>query len=565
MLNEQMCQISKDEKRYECRDYVYIDDVKTSATKNDKGGFDFGLSGYWYTANYGAALTGYALYTYISALGYSVLMIDLPGFQFAENHMYRDDYSPTRRFIQMNCSVSKKYQTEVELLEINELCNDFILGSDQMWNWGKNHYRDEGAFYLLDYVSNEKRKIAYGTSFGVDKFEGSSEDKGIFGYLLNRFTEVSVREKEGAEIAKELFGVDAVVVVDPVFLLSKDDYIQHIRFCTIDKNKIPDKFIFLYLLQPTKEKLEYARKAARILNLNVIAVSDLDPSYVEYVGCVPWDMDYLQKIEVADWLHLMNEAEYVITDSYHGFCFSLILHKQFTALKPRGGLNRFYTVAEIAEISERICVNLDEDNCIKILNKTTDYRTIDRYLEKKINESKEWLRNVLKKSQRVQNRGDVYDVVRYMMLRKQEEDKKYQDKLKADIDLKLHNMKSQIIVNRYFIIKLFLEKMLIGKRVAIRCAGIHTRELLKVISDKSVVKCIWDKNVFDEMFCGYPCVWDIGDLERYEIDTILISSYQYRYEIKRELSGLSDKYAIIDLYEALEEEGIVFESEFYWF
>lgn len=527
--------------------------------------YDFGLSGYWYTANYGAALTGYALNAYIRELGYSVLMIDLPEFQFVGKNEYRDENSPTRRFIRKNCSVSKMYKTEMELNELNDLCHDFILGSDQMWNWRKNRYRDEGAFYLFDYVTRNKRIIAYSTSFGVDTFDGTNEDKRVFGYLLQRFFRVSVREKEGVEIARNLFGVDATVVVDPVFLLKKEDYITHIQYAKIDTLELPEKFIFLYLLQPTEDKLYYARRTAEQLGLNIVAVSDLDPDYIKYDGCVEWDMNYFDKIEVEDWLYLMNKAEYVVTDSYHGLCLSLIFHKHFTALNPRGGLSRFFTVADIDEIAERICIDINENKAYKLLTKQIDYKKIDEHLKAKIEASKAWFNNALIDSQRGYEDSDIYDIARFMMQLFQQDLESKVKLMEDTINTELHSIKKQVIMCRYHIVKLFLEKILRKRSVAIRCAGVHTKELLKLISNLEVVKCIWDKNVSDKEIYGYPCIKTEKSLKEYQIDTILISSYRYRHEIKNELKDISKEYEIIDLYEELENAGIVFESEFYWF
>lgn len=527
--------------------------------------YDLGITGNWYIADYGAALSGYALNTYIRSLGYTVLMIDIPEFQFVGRDSYRDDFSPARRFVRMNCSVSQRYQNETELIELNDLCKGFILGADQIWNPQKNQYKEEVAFYLFNYVSSTKKMIAYGTRFGANLLDGNNEDKGTFGYLLNRFSEVSVCEKEGVEAVKELFGVDAALVLEPVFLLGKDEYIKHIRFSTIDKNKIPDNFIFLYLLQPTKENIEYAKKVANVLGLKIVAVPNLDSSYVEYIGRTSQDMLYFEKVEVADWIYIINKAAYVITDCYYALCFSLIFHKQFFALSSGDEGSRILSMAEIEELSERIFVKLNENNCAEVLQRPIDYEFIDRYLERKIEESKKWLTHALQGIQSEKKRGDIYDIVRCMMLRKQEEEKVCLDRIKETFTLELRHMKKQIISNRYFIVKLFLEKILTGKKVAIRCAGVHTKELLKVITDKSVIKCIWDYKVSDEKFCEYPCISEKEDLKKYEIDTILISSYKYRHEIKSELFDLSNEYEVIDLYEALENEGITFDSEFYWF
>lgn len=94
----------------------------------------------------------------------------------------------------------------------------FITGSDQVWN---PHYNFIGTSDLLAFAKPEQR-ISYSASFGVDEIP--DEKKKEYTENLSQFMALSVREKRGAEIIKELTGKDAQVVLDPTMLLTSDQW-----------------------------------------------------------------------------------------------------------------------------------------------------------------------------------------------------------------------------------------------------------------------------------------------------------------------------------------------------
>ena len=77
---------------------------------------------------------------------------------------------------------------------------------------------DTNYFSTLDWVSDEKYKISYATSFGVDNYEGNQEEKEAIGRRLSRLHRISVRESSGVKIVSELTGRESQWVADPVFI-----------------------------------------------------------------------------------------------------------------------------------------------------------------------------------------------------------------------------------------------------------------------------------------------------------------------------------------------------------
>ncbi len=539
--------------------------------------YDFGLVGFWYTWNYGAALTAYALERTVQKMGYSVLMIDAPGTMFGCGDAVYDHSSPVRRFISQFCIVSERQESQYDLQKLNDLCDGFLLGSDQLWGWQEGRYHEQGAYYLLDFANAEKRKVAYGTSFGKTEFAGDVEDRNAFGFLLGRFSEISVRERDAVTICKECFNRDAEWVVDPVFLLAAEEYIRVENRSILDETVRDEDYILVYLLQPTKKKNEVIRQAAEKMSKRVIAVSDLDPDYAKYYPCDAWDFGHYTELEVADWIKLICHAACVITDSYHGFCFSIIFRKEFFALTPRGALNRFQTIAEITGLEDRI--DICGRNTVEFENlPPIDYCAVWEKLQKEVDRSREWLENALKKEAKPAPYDRLYDMLRYDHLR-QEADWLRQ---KADYEQQLSREREQYFalssmlrrksfIERKYIVRSYLMQKLTGRHIAIRGAGIHTTELLKLLGSTDLsILCIWDREISGQFPGGYPIIKDVRELKKYGVDTILLSSWKYRGEMaadarKQLRENQMEDIEILDFYEQLQKEGIPMDSEFYWY
>jgi hypothetical protein len=118
---------------------------------------------------------------------------------------------------------SKSIQ-ESKLTKLNKVYSNFICGSDQVWN---HTFAFSIEAYFLDFVEDSKNKIAFAPSFGVEKVPAAKYEK--YKRSFDRFNHLSVREQQGASIIKEITGNDAEVIVDPIFLLNKKEWIQQLN------------------------------------------------------------------------------------------------------------------------------------------------------------------------------------------------------------------------------------------------------------------------------------------------------------------------------------------------
>ncbi len=298
--------------------------------------------------NYGASLQAYALMSYLSLEGHDVQIIDYkPDYL---NHQYEFGYvSPKHRFYKkcnsskpfwflygirllpityatwkrirpfkefkrhyLNCT--RTYRSYKELLMDPPAADLYIAGSDQIWNCDMPNGRDS-AFYLK-FGSSRTKRISYAASFGMS--EVPLEDFDIVKDNLKALDLITCRERSGIAILNSM-GYKGQVMPDPVFLLTRTQWMQ---FCG-GKRLIGEPYILVYSLNTNNLALEKAAKAiAKKKKLMMIAVNNF--SKVGYV-----DKNYT-KAGPREFVNLIANAEYVVTDSFHASSFATIMNIPFS-------------------------------------------------------------------------------------------------------------------------------------------------------------------------------------------------------------------------------------------
>lgn len=227
----------------------------------------------------------------------------------------RNTLTEFKEFLNTYCHVSDKdYFTEEELEESCPEADIFITGSDQVWGGIlKPNY--------LCFVPETKYKVSYAASFGKSYI--SSEQRKITQDWIRRIDKVSVREKSGLAICEEM-GVKAEWLLDPTLLLNSDEYPVH---------RLDDKVnIFCYFLNISSNDevfwtqiVDYSTREMLSLKVssNEITIRQFPGKYVELLG-------------PCEWLGRYSDADYILTNTFHGTVFAIIFHKQFLVIKQRG-------------------------------------------------------------------------------------------------------------------------------------------------------------------------------------------------------------------------------------
>ena len=278
---------------------------------------------------------------------------------------------------------------------LNSVCDAFIYGSDSLWGGGYEYqvYALEGVLFGSK-ICDGKHIVSFSTSFGSWQGSGAdSSERQYISALLKRFQYISAREKSGALLCKTEFGTEASWTLDPVWLLPAAEYEKVMDTDT----PLPDEFIFAYILQPLPDKLYMVKYLSDKFDRKVVFVSDMNAKLRSQFGeYKQYDFIYHDDMAVSTWLTAMKKAKFVITDSYHGMCFSMIFKKQFLSLYPRDGLIRYIDIQNLVDISDRINIkNIDEME--KALAHSIDYIQLDDIMNKKIEHDRNELKHALKK------------------------------------------------------------------------------------------------------------------------------------------------------------------------
>lgn len=337
--------------------------------------FDIALI-YMWGINYGNALTNFALHTFLQEQGKKIVVLD--------NYCSLEPVDQFREFAQKHYTLSSAYFTDYDRAMLNACCDTFVVGSDQNWNHQYADYYGYGNYFLLDFVAPDKKKVSYATSFGeetaADRTEAGRE-------LYGDFDAISVREKFGVELCRQLYDVKAEWVLDPVFLLNGRDYD---RMLNVSSTLETETYIAVYFLNPTKEKRELCLRIQKALgNIKIVNMTDANLRSPDHCLRVLEYDNIKTGLTVEAWLTYMRHADFIITDSYHGTCFSMIYEKKFVTIQNRESA-RFETFALFPEIQDRIIKGATQDDVKRYLEEI-DYEAVNERLSKEIEKSKEFI------------------------------------------------------------------------------------------------------------------------------------------------------------------------------
>lgn len=256
----------------------------------------------------------------------------------------------------------------------------YVVGSDQCW---RPRYNSFLSAMFLDFIQDKQvKRIAYAASFGTDQWEFTQEITSICAPLAQKFDLVSVREDSGVKLCKEHLGVDAVHVLDPTMLLTKEDYISLIK---AEKEPQSSGTLFNYILDPDAEKTAFINKVAKEKGLTTFQVLP------KYQAETRTKDDIKNRIEdcvfpgVTSWLRAFMDAEMTIVDSFHGMVFSIIFNKPFWVIaNVNRGMSRFTSLLKIFHLEDRL---LDAKQLQEVdINRPINWSSVNAILQQKSNE-----------------------------------------------------------------------------------------------------------------------------------------------------------------------------------
>ena len=372
------------------------------------------LTKYYKNYNYGGMLQGYALYSIIKSLGYSVDIISYDVGKNA-NSVYPSIIQQTKQYgvgaaipkvaekiiakgkyfikdileerVKLFDEFEENIEADTNLYDddsINKLKREykvFVSGSDQIWN--PNAVRN---LYLQTFVSESYRKISYAASIGRDDF--SDYEASVMIPAISGFGTISVREKTAKKLLEKYLSQPVSTVLDPTFLLSIEDWNK-----VSTERLVNGKYALVYFFSDSLEVRKRAQKFCKDRGLELIFIPYAKQVYNLFDSKGPGKR--VNEVGPREFISFIKNAEFVFTDSFHGAVFSLIHQVPFAVFeRNKSGhvsmnsrlydlldlfqeRDRLVSVDDFERVAKLASINADRIKKILSMNRTTSLQFLN--------------------------------------------------------------------------------------------------------------------------------------------------------------------------------------------
>lgn len=272
--------------------------------------------------NYGAVLQTYALQTKMKEYCSDVEIIDYQNKKIEDSlKLWAQNGKSVKSFIKAMLGFVFRYKKKLafnafkKYLNLSSLSDEEIInnneyeilitGSDQVWN---TEITDDDMHYYLDFAKSNQFKMAYAASFGDKKKTLSQKEA----ELIKKFDKITLREDLMLKDISNLNSNTPEICCDPCLLLNAEEWKQ-----IKSERAKKQPFVFLFMIKDSQQLREYAQKLAKEKNIKLISNKN--------------DINFFFHCTPNDFLSWIYNAEYVVTNSFHGTVFSLQFHKQFVS------------------------------------------------------------------------------------------------------------------------------------------------------------------------------------------------------------------------------------------
>lgn len=205
--------------------------------------------------------------------------------------------------------------------DIREVCSGYdvlICGSDQIW---KPTVVDDA--YMLAFAREQTRRFSYAASLSVDTL--AEHDQKRYAAWLQHLDGISVREESSVSLLTPLTDKPVEWVCDPTLLIAKETWMDLAKEAEPASMEAP--YLFCYFLGDDAVFRRNAKAYAKKHHLKIVMFPNLQQKPV------PAD-NHFGDVRVYDasplrFVKLIQNAQCVMTDSFHATAFSLNLNVPF--------------------------------------------------------------------------------------------------------------------------------------------------------------------------------------------------------------------------------------------
>lgn len=302
----------------------------------------------------------------------------MPNKEFFQTYRFRHEYWKC-----LGLSKKPNYTPELDLL---------VVGSDEVFNCLQENIRVGYSKELFGQNNRAKRVVTYAASFGNTTIEKLKlyEKKDEIAALLRGFSDISVRDKNSADVVAELAGKVPKSNMDPVLMYDFSAELRDNELTDEQVKRMSKSYMIVYAY-PNRLKtneIEKLKDFAQKKGLLIYGIS----GYQSYAD----EMIYDAPLTI---LQYFKHAQYVVTDTFHGTIFSVINNKPFVTIV-RKSVNGSYGNQEkledlLTKLELRDRFTFSGENIVKILDTPIDYQCVNQIIDNERQNTKEYLSEVI--------------------------------------------------------------------------------------------------------------------------------------------------------------------------
>lgn len=352
--------------------------------------------------SYGAALQMYGLYQTCQNLGYDAEIMNYFNHWMKQERHTTNGKELSRSVLWVKRNMSnllhirmkrhfKQFENEMvkypksattDIAQLPVLAKRYgavICGSDQVWN---PDITNKDLSYFLNFCGPETVRISFAPSFGVESLPESYAN--TVRSELEAFDHLSVREETGKNLIREISGLDAKLVIDPTLLLNADQWQKYEK----RQSQAKGEYILYYTIRSSRTLWKHCLDLARKTNMKILRIGSnmISSQFKKTYG-----VEYVCDAGPAEWLYLVRNASYVVTNSFHGTAFSVNFRKNFYVEFSSFTNSRLSNIVNLLGLEERV---LWEG--MEISPSSTDYSKTESVLPQLVEESTAFLIEALK-------------------------------------------------------------------------------------------------------------------------------------------------------------------------
>ena len=311
--------------------------------------------------NMGAILQAFSLQETIKKLGHDVEFLRFEDMGQINSEDNSKGFEKSKKALQISEEVYNKDNHSHDVI---------VVGSDEVWNFKNTTFNHLEEF--LGYNVNSTKVISYAPSSNgathkeMRQLHGDNID-------FSKFSHISVRDKGTQKLVKDISNIDAELVIDPTLLIESFE-----EYMDTSAPKIKD-YIVLYGYEFSEEEILRIQDFARKNNKKVYSLA------FKFDWCDTLECD------IFEFLSYIKNADYLITNTFHGLMFSVILEKQFAIFS-----NNSCKILDFIKrfgIADRDAINVNDLS--EIFKNKIDYEKVNKIKLEEREKSLNYLRKAI--------------------------------------------------------------------------------------------------------------------------------------------------------------------------